>query len=147
MPKNHSPVAKLAFKFVLIIGIVNLFADMTYEGARSITGPFLESLGQPTSICIVGPAVPFSFNNANGSANPARVVRKYSCPCIHYVLDQSGRYFHASWGSGLTFGVSLQVLFPPPLKVSLFENWRMVLWDIFSESFPLILSEINRQAE
>jgi predicted MFS family arabinose efflux permease len=45
MPKNNSAVAKLAFKFVLIIGIVNLFADMTYEGARSITGPFLESLG------------------------------------------------------------------------------------------------------
>lgn len=45
MPKNHSQLAKLAFKFVLIIGIVNLFADMTYEGARSITGPFLESLG------------------------------------------------------------------------------------------------------
>ena len=45
MPKNQSQVAKLAFKFVLIIGVVNLFADMTYEGARSITGPFLESLG------------------------------------------------------------------------------------------------------
>jgi predicted MFS family arabinose efflux permease len=38
-------VAKLAFRFVLTIGIVNLFADMTYEGARSIAGPFLESLG------------------------------------------------------------------------------------------------------
>lgn len=36
---------RLAFRFVLTIGIVNLFADMTYEGARSITGPFLESLG------------------------------------------------------------------------------------------------------
>jgi hypothetical protein len=45
MPKNHSYVSNLAFKFVLIIGIVNLFADMTYEGARSITGPFLESFG------------------------------------------------------------------------------------------------------
>ena len=45
MTQNRSKVAKLAFKFVLIIGIVNLFADMTYEGARSITGPFLESLG------------------------------------------------------------------------------------------------------
>src|ERR1043165_702658 len=45
MPKNRSQVAQLAFKFVLIVGIVNLFADMTYEGARSITGPFLESLG------------------------------------------------------------------------------------------------------
>src|SRR5205814_4214840 len=36
---------KVAFWFVFTIGIVNLFADMTYEGARSITGPFLASLG------------------------------------------------------------------------------------------------------
>jgi len=43
--QNHNQVAVLAFRFVLTIGIVNLFADMTYEGARSITGPFLESLG------------------------------------------------------------------------------------------------------
>src|SRR5712671_5025141 len=45
-------VAKLAFRFVLIIGIVNFFADMTYEGARSIIGPFLGSLG--ASAAIVG---------------------------------------------------------------------------------------------
>jgi predicted MFS family arabinose efflux permease len=43
--KQRTGVAKIAFRFVLTIGIVNLFADMTYEGARSITGPFLESLG------------------------------------------------------------------------------------------------------
>lgn len=43
--KQQTTLAKLAFRFVLIIGIVNLFADTTYEGARSITGPFLESLG------------------------------------------------------------------------------------------------------
>jgi len=42
---NRSATAKIAFQFVLVIGIVNLFADMTYEGARSITGPFLKSLG------------------------------------------------------------------------------------------------------
>src|SRR6188508_1399054 len=53
MKKNRrTGVAKLAFKFVLTIGIVNLFADMTYEGARSITGPFLESLG--ASAVVVG---------------------------------------------------------------------------------------------
>ena len=33
-----------AFRFVLIIGIANLFADMTYEGARSSTGQFLGTL-------------------------------------------------------------------------------------------------------
>lgn len=42
---KHNATATLAFKFVLTIGIVNLFADMTYEGARSIMGPFLQSLG------------------------------------------------------------------------------------------------------
>lgn len=34
-----------ALRFIVLIGIVSLFADMTYEGARSITGPFLGSLG------------------------------------------------------------------------------------------------------
>lgn len=34
-----------AIRFVLIIGIVNLFADLTYEGARSVTGAFMGLLG------------------------------------------------------------------------------------------------------
>src|SRR5947207_10325598 len=34
-----------AFRFVLILGIVNLFADVTYEGASSINGQFLGTLG------------------------------------------------------------------------------------------------------
>lgn len=36
---------KSALYFVLLFGVVNLFADMAYEGARSITGPFLATLG------------------------------------------------------------------------------------------------------
>ena len=43
-------VAKLAFQFVLIIGVVNFFADMTYEGARGIVGPFLGTLGASATI-------------------------------------------------------------------------------------------------
>lgn len=31
--------------FVVLLGVVSLFADAAYEGARSITGPFLASLG------------------------------------------------------------------------------------------------------
>ena len=50
MTKQHGNVARTAFGFVVIIGIVNLFADMTYEGARSITGPFLGSLGASATI-------------------------------------------------------------------------------------------------
>lgn len=41
-----------AFKFVILMGIVSMFADMTYEGARSITGPFLGTLG--ASAAVVG---------------------------------------------------------------------------------------------
>jgi hypothetical protein len=34
-----------AFRFIICLGIVSLFADMTYEGADAIRGPFLKSLG------------------------------------------------------------------------------------------------------
>ena len=34
-----------ALRFVIGLGIVSLFADFTYEGGRSIVGPFLASLG------------------------------------------------------------------------------------------------------
>lgn len=34
-----------AFKLIVLLGVVSLFADMTYEGARSITGPYLALLG------------------------------------------------------------------------------------------------------
>src|SRR5438105_4453774 len=37
--------AASAFWFVFTLGIVNLFADMTYEGGASINGPFLGTLG------------------------------------------------------------------------------------------------------
>ncbi|MEP7310758.1 MAG: hypothetical protein ABJA98_35110 [Acidobacteriota bacterium] len=34
-----------ALNFVILPGVVSLFADMTYEGARSAIGPFLGMLG------------------------------------------------------------------------------------------------------
>jgi MFS family permease len=34
-----------ALKFVLLIGVVSFFADITYEGSRSIVGPYLALLG------------------------------------------------------------------------------------------------------
>ncbi|MHB1796507.1 MAG: hypothetical protein ACYCPO_16265, partial [Acidobacteriaceae bacterium] len=39
-----------ALKFVLMIGAVSFFADFTYEGSRSITGPFLQTLGATGAI-------------------------------------------------------------------------------------------------
>src|SRR6185437_1310725 len=37
--------AASALRFVLLFGAVNLFADMTYEGARSILGIFMAQRG------------------------------------------------------------------------------------------------------
>ena len=36
---------RAALRFVVLLGFVSLFADMTYEAARSINGPFLALLG------------------------------------------------------------------------------------------------------
>src|SRR6185437_8781008 len=36
---------KEALRFIVALGLVSLFADMTYEGARAIIGPYLQTLG------------------------------------------------------------------------------------------------------
>lgn len=41
---------KAAMRFILLLGVVSLFADMTYEAARSITGPYLAVLGASGAI-------------------------------------------------------------------------------------------------
>ncbi len=41
-----------ALRFVVLLGLVSLFADVTYEGARSINGPYLAILG--ASAAVVG---------------------------------------------------------------------------------------------
>jgi hypothetical protein len=41
---------KTAIRFIVLLGIVSLFGDMTYEGARSITGPYLGFLGASATI-------------------------------------------------------------------------------------------------
>jgi predicted MFS family arabinose efflux permease len=50
MNTGNFAAKKLALRFVLVIGIVQLFADMTYEGARGIIGPFLGSLGAGATV-------------------------------------------------------------------------------------------------
>jgi MFS-type transporter involved in bile tolerance (Atg22 family) len=41
---------RVAFQFILLMGVVSLFGDITYEGARSITGPYLAILGASASM-------------------------------------------------------------------------------------------------
>src|SRR5438477_6255622 len=39
-----------ALKFVVLIGVVSFFADFTYGGARSVTGPYLAILGASATL-------------------------------------------------------------------------------------------------
>jgi len=41
---------KSAFKLILLFGLVSLFGDMVYEGARSVNGPYLKTLGANAAI-------------------------------------------------------------------------------------------------
>jgi len=43
--KLSNPERKAAFRFIVCLGFVSLFADMTYEGAHSVIGPLLKDLG------------------------------------------------------------------------------------------------------
>ena len=69
-----------ALKFVVLVGIVSLFADMTYEGARSITGPYLAVLGASgTAVGIVagfGELVGYGLRLVSG-----------------FISDRTGRYW------------------------------------------------------
>ena len=52
MKQDQSLTSSKALKFVLILGIVNLFTDMTYQCARSVNGAHLQMLG--ASAAVVG---------------------------------------------------------------------------------------------
>jgi len=85
-PINSTPLTATAtqkasaVKFVVLIGVVSLFADMTYEGARSITGPYLAVLG--ASGTIVGIVAGFGELVGYG----LRLVSGY-------ISDRTGRYW------------------------------------------------------
>jgi Major Facilitator Superfamily len=51
-PVPSTTAARTALRFVVLIGIVSLFSDMTYEAARGINGSFLAVLG--ASAFVVG---------------------------------------------------------------------------------------------
>ena len=49
-PAPARAAAKRALTFVVLLGVVSLFADMTYEGSRSIWCPYLGTLGATGAI-------------------------------------------------------------------------------------------------
>jgi predicted MFS family arabinose efflux permease len=105
--------ANLAFRFVLIVGIVNCFADMTYEGARAINGPFLGSLG--ASAAIVG--------MVSGSGE----LLGYALRSVSgYFADKTHRY----WAI-IFVGYSINMLAVPALALA--GNWPVAAAFIIAE--------------
>jgi MFS family permease len=102
-----------ALKFVILMGIVSLFADMTYEGARSITGPYLAILGAgATAVGVVagfGELIGYGLRLVSG-----------------YLSDRTGRYW------AITFlGYALN-LFAVPL-LALAGRWETAALLVIAE--------------
>jgi len=92
-----------AIMFVVLFGCVSLFADMTYEGARSIMGPYLKILGASASVvgfvAGFGELIGYSFRIISG-----------------YLADKTKRYWL------LTFvGYAVNLLAVPLLALT--GNW------------------------
>ena len=102
-----------ALKFVIILGVVSLFADMTYEGARSISGPYLSILG--ASGAVVGIVAGFGELIGYG----LRLVSGY-------ISDKTGRYWTITL---LGYGVNLLAV---PL-LALARHWEIAAFLMIAE--------------
>ena len=102
-----------ALKFVVLLGVVSLFADMTYEAARSITGPYLALLG--ASGTIVGLVA--GFGELIGFA-----LRLLS----GYLVDKTGQY----WGLTI-IGYGINMVAVPLLALA--GHWELAAFFIIAE--------------
>jgi MFS family permease len=95
----------LASRFVLTMGVVNLFADMTYEGGASINGQFLGTLGAGAAaisiIAGLGEFLGYALRSLAG-----------------YVADKSGRYWTVTF-----IGYAVNLLAVPAMALA--GDWRV----------------------
>lgn len=117
---------RAAVRFIVLIGLVSLFADMTYEAARSVTGPFLATLG--ASATIVGIV-------AGAGELVGYTIRLFS----GYASDRSGRYWT------LTIAGYVLNLFAVPL-LALATTWPIALVLIVAERTGRALRTPTRNA-
>lgn len=104
MKANDLPLAA-AWKFIILVGVVSLCSDMTYEGARSISGPFLGSLQASATVVGVvaglGEFIGYALRLASG-----------------YLTDRLGKYWLITY-----VGYSIN-LFAVPL-LALAGSWEV----------------------
>jgi MFS family permease len=117
---------KTALKFVILLGVVSLFADMTYEGARSITGPYLAILGaSATAVGIIA-----GFGELVGYA--LRLVSGY-------ISDRTGRYWTVT-----LFGYFINLLAVPLLALA--GRWEVAAFLMIMERMGKAIRNPSRDA-
>jgi MFS family permease len=115
MPRWRIPFgsASPAFTFVMTMGVVNLFADTTYEGGASINGPFLGSLGATAAIISItaglGEFLGYALRSVAG-----------------YVADKSGKYWVITF-----IGYVTNLLAVPAMALA--GNWQVAAALILAE--------------
>lgn len=102
---SASQYASPAFRFVLMMGVVNLFADTTYEGGASVNGPFLATLGASAAgisiIAGVGEFLGYSLRSVSG-----------------YIADKTGKHW------AVTFvGYTVNLLAVPAMALA--PSWQV----------------------
>lgn len=106
---------KRALKFIIFLGFVSLFADITYEGGRSITGPFMAMLGASGAtvgfVVGIGELIGYGFRGLFG-----------------YLTDKTKKYWT------LTFiGYIVNLLAIPLLSIA--GSWQIASFLIILERF------------
>ena len=89
-----------AFTFVLTIGVVNLFGDITYEGGASINGPFMASLGASAAVVSI-------------TAGLGEFLGYALRPVAGYVADRTGRYWTITF-----IGYAINLLAVPAMALA-----------------------------
>jgi MFS family permease len=106
---------KTALRFVLLIGVLSFFADFTYEGARSVYGPFLAGLAASAAVVSIvtgfGELVGYGFRLVSGRW-----------------VDRTGNFWKIA-----IFGYFVQLLAVPALALAM--NWPTAAALIVLERF------------
>ena len=90
MDKKNDKVKKAAFSFILLMGIVSLFSDMTHEGAASIMGAYLSLAGASAAaigfVSGLGEFIGYSLRIITGKLTD-RTKKYWPMTIVGYVID------------------------------------------------------------
>src|SRR4051812_23697131 len=102
-----------AFNFVLTMGAVNLFGDITYEGGAAMNGQFMAALGASAAVVSIsaglGEFLGYSLRSVSG-----------------YIADRTGRYWLVTF-----IGYAINLLAVPAMALA--GNWQVAALLILAE--------------